>query len=95
MIIASPIVIDLGDVDEAVIEDLLNSTGDLRDEVEQVMDLVNQRVVQNGGNKILVPIVAVYGEAQPSEASEQVWSDPKTSGRSLRSRRNRRKVSRL
>lgn len=87
MAIASPIVVDLGTVPEGCIQELLDGTGELLEEVEQVMQLVHKRIAQENGSRILIAIVAVYSEAVHSDTPEQLFVNPAAPRRGKRARR--------
>jgi hypothetical protein len=71
MAIAPPIVIDLGNVQDADVKELLDGTGRrLQEEVEQVIQLVQQRTAGADAG-LLVPIVAVYSKPGHSDTGEQ------------------------
>jgi len=78
MAIAPPIVIDLGNVEDADVKELLDGTGRrLLEEIEQVMQLVRQRTA-DADTGLLVPIVAVYSKPGHSDTGEQSPDDLKT-----------------
>jgi hypothetical protein len=66
MKIASPIVIDLGRARAKDVGDLLQGAGNLLEELEEVMRLVQLNANWNNGETRLVPVVAVY---RPRSAS--------------------------
>jgi hypothetical protein len=85
--IASPIVIDLGEVLDLHLKELLSGSGTLAEEVEEVMRLVRQRVAQRDG-AILIPIVAVYTKsAGHSDTHEEVVAAFRPSGQRSGARR--------
>jgi hypothetical protein len=63
MTFAPPIVIELGEAHGTHLEELLQGTGALAEELEQVMRLVRDRAPQDTSNKILISVVAVYTNA--------------------------------
>jgi hypothetical protein len=70
MAIAPPIVIDLGNVQDADVKELLDGTGRrLQEEVEQVIQLVQQRTA-GADTGLLVPIVAVYSKPGHPDTGE-------------------------
>jgi hypothetical protein len=75
MAIAPPIVIDLGNVQDADVKELLDGTGRrLLEEVEQVMQTVRQRTA-GADTGFLVPIVAVYSKPGHLDTGEQLTGD--------------------
>ena len=70
--IAAPIVIDMGEIRHSHVEELLRGGGKVLEETQEVMRLVQLRVAQKNGVRLLVPIVAVYAEPRHSARCEQV-----------------------
>jgi hypothetical protein len=66
MTIAAPIVIDLGEIRHSHVEELLRGGGKVLEETQEAMRLVQLRVAQKNGVRLLVPIVAVYAEPRHS-----------------------------
>jgi hypothetical protein len=60
--VAPPIVIDLGRLDRDEVRLLREDNGRLRDDVEDVMRLVRDKLGTDGGDRLLVAVVAVYFE---------------------------------
>jgi hypothetical protein len=60
MSIALPMVVDLGRTQDAQIDLLRQGGGQLLEDVEEVMRLVRRNTDPDSGNKIFLPIVAVY-----------------------------------
>lgn len=56
----APIVIDLGKVSKKRIQALKDGTGDLLDEVADVMGRVREKLGDDAKGKELVPVVLVY-----------------------------------
>jgi len=88
MIIASPIVIDLGVAREMDIKELLHGTGKLLEEVEQVMRLVRERTAQESSKGVLIPVVAVYTKAEHPDTREDVLLNFRAPRERKRARRN-------
>jgi hypothetical protein len=65
MEIGSPIVIDLGKVRNADFNELFTGKGKLLEEVHEVIRLL--KAAEESSNRILVPIVAAYDLAPPSD----------------------------
>jgi hypothetical protein len=61
MSIALPIVVDLGRTQDKHIDLLREGDGQILEDVEEVLRLVRRNANPDGGNKIFLPIVAVYG----------------------------------
>jgi len=55
-----PIVIELGNVADADLAALTSGTGNLADEVEEVMRIIGERCAKSQDGRTLIPIVAVY-----------------------------------
>lgn len=68
MEIGSPIVVDLGKVRNADFNELFTGKGKLLEEVHEVMRLL--KAAQENNNRILVPIVAAYDSAAPSDRQD-------------------------
>jgi hypothetical protein len=64
--IAAPNVIDLGEIRHSHVEELLRGGGKVLEETQEAMRLVQLRVAQKNGVRLLVPIVAVYAEPRHS-----------------------------
>jgi hypothetical protein len=60
MSVVRPIVVDLGRPSDVQIEELRQGSGLLVEDIEEVMRLVRGAAGADGGNKIFLPIVAVY-----------------------------------
>jgi hypothetical protein len=58
--VTAPVVVDLGTAQEEQVRELRAGTGQLVDEVEEVLRLVRRDVDPGGGRRLFVPIVAVY-----------------------------------
>lgn len=58
--IPAPIVVELGDIEDAQVEELFRGGGKVLDETREVMRLVQQRVGDGGTARKFVPIVATY-----------------------------------
>jgi hypothetical protein len=61
MIVGLPILIELGDAEEREIEELLQGEGRLAGELDEVMQRLRERLAQQDGTPVLVPIVALAG----------------------------------
>ena len=61
-----PIVIELGDVADADLDALVEGTGRLAAEVEEVMRIVRARCAESQEKRVLLPVVAVYAAASDS-----------------------------
>lgn len=70
--IAAPIVIDLGEIRHSHVEELLRGGGKVLEETQEAMRLVQLRVAQKNGVRLLVPIVAVYAEPRHSTRCREV-----------------------
>jgi hypothetical protein len=70
MAIGSPIVIDLGKVRNADFNELFTGKGRLLEEVHEVMRLL--KAAQESNNRILIPIVAAYDPAAPSDRHDNM-----------------------
>jgi len=60
MIIARPIVIELGEAGDAQLNELLRGSGKLLEEIQEAMRLVRRGTAHEGRARTLLPIVAVY-----------------------------------
>ena len=80
MSITLPIVVDLGRTQDAQVDLLRQGGGQLLEDVEEVMRLVRRNTDPDSGNRIFLPIVAVYGRPRrngadathPGERSDEI-----------------------
>ena len=82
MIIARPIVIELGEAGDGQLNEFLGGGGQLLEEVEEVMRLVRRGTAHEDRVRTLLPIVAVYTDAEYPDTD-------KSSRRRARTRRRR------
>jgi hypothetical protein len=85
MIIAPPIVIELGEIGDAQLNELLGGSGKLFEEVQEVMRLVRRGTAHEHRARTLLPIVAVYTSSE--------YLDTDKSSRQRAGRRAARKSS--
>jgi hypothetical protein len=71
MNISAPIVIDLGQVRNAQIDELFRESGQLLEDVNEVLRLVRLKVVEKPGTQLLFPIVAVYHLEETTAAKQR------------------------
>jgi hypothetical protein len=84
MSITLPIVVSLGRTRDEQVELLRQGGGQLVEDVEEVMRLVRQNAGPDCGNKIFLPIVAVYRRARRdgTAAADEAGSKPSPAPRS-------------
>ena len=76
--VTAPIVIDLGKTQEEQIRALHSGTGELADEVEEVLRLVRRETDAEGGRRVFVPIVAIYARPDSDQDGEGDRAEPES-----------------
>jgi hypothetical protein len=64
MSVTTPIVVDLGRTRDEQIDQLRSGSGQLVGDIEEVMRLVRLSAEAENGNRIFLPVVAIYTRAE-------------------------------
>ena len=89
MLVIPPIVVDLGKASDDEIDQLMQGTGPLVEDIEEVMRLLRRDAGPQTGNRVFVPVVATYvrdDEDQKPYAVEEDDSDDLPATRADRNR---------
>jgi len=65
--VTAPIVADLGNTRAEDVEQLRRGAGQLVSDLEEVMKSVRLHVASDGENRVLLPLVVIYTEADANE----------------------------
>jgi hypothetical protein len=77
MSISLPIVVDLGRTEDEQVDLLRHGGGQILEDVEEVMRVIRRNANPDNGNKIFLPIVAVYRRTRRdgADTADEAWSN--------------------
>ena len=74
MTVAVPIVVDLGKISDQAIDELLGGGGQIIDDIEEVLKLIRVRADLPVGNRLFLPVVAVFRRKRTGAAAVEIGS---------------------
>ena len=88
MLVTPPIVVDLGKASEDEIDQLMQGTGPLVEDIEEVMRLLRRDAGPQTGERVFLPVVATYirDDDEKPHAVEEDDSDDLPATRSNKNR---------